>query len=242
MKLSKKLSFTASIVFLITLQSCRLTGNDASKTTPQLVIIADESSYLVDIQKDSNNRIVSLTNYLQPLLTDFRYATQQNFTKNVLYKNPGAFLRLPAARALRAAQNELKRQHLGLQLFDAYMPYSVTVEMWKIVPDDRYAANPAKGSGHNRGIAVDVTLVDLDSGKELRMPSDFDDFSEKAHHDYIPADSLVTANRKLLRTTMERHGFIALETEWWHYYLPDATKYHLMDLDFEQLRKLTKAD
>jgi zinc D-Ala-D-Ala dipeptidase len=240
MKLSKKLFVTASTVVLITLQSCGLTGNDASKTTPQLVIIADENSYLIDIQKDSNNRIVSLTNYLQPLLTDFRYATQQNFTKKALYRNPGAFLRLPAARALQAVQNELKQQHLGLKLFDAYRPYSVTVEMWKIVPDDRYAANPAKGSGHNRGIAVDLTLVDLATEKELPMPSGFDDFSERAHHDYIPGDTALATNRKLLRTMMEKHGFIALETEWWHYYLPDAAKYHLMDLDFEQLRKLEK--
>lgn len=242
MKLSNKLSFLLITVLIVTLQSCGLTGNNASKTAPQLVIVADDNAYLADIQKDSNNRMVSLTKYLQPLLTDFRYATQQNFTGKALYSNPEAFLRLPAAKALQAIQAELKAQHLGLKIFDAYRPYSVTVEMWKIVPDERYAANPAKGSGHNRGIAVDITLADLETGKELPMPSGFDDFSEKAHHDYIPADTLMMANRKLLRAIMEKHGFIALETEWWHYYLPGAAKYHLMDLDFEQLRRLSKKD
>jgi D-alanyl-D-alanine dipeptidase len=111
--------------------------------------------------------------------------------------------------------------------------------MWEIVPDERYAANPAKGSGHNRGIAVDVTLVNLLTGKELAMPTDFDDFSEKAHHDYMHLDSTIIANRKILRDVMEQHGFVALQTEWWHYSLPDPKKYQLMDLDFDQLRRLT---
>lgn len=240
MKLLNKLSLITFSVLLISWQSCGLTGNNASKTTRQLLIVSDSSTYTSEIQLDSNKRMVSLTNYLHPLTTDFRYATQQNFTKKVLYQNPEAFLRLPAAKALQAVQNELNDQNLSLKIFDGYRPYSVTVEMWKIVSDERYAANPAKGSGHNRGIAVDHTLINLTTGVQLAMPTAFDDFSEKAHHNYMQLDSSIIANRSFLRTIMEKHGFVALETEWWHYYLPNSANYELLDLDFDQLRRLTR--
>jgi zinc D-Ala-D-Ala dipeptidase len=240
MKLSINPFLPISLILIIALQSCGLTGNNASKMAPALVIVNDKDIYTSETQVDSNNQMVSLTNYLHPFIRDFRYATQQNFTKKVLYNHPEGFLRLPAAKALRAVEEELKEQNLSLKLFDAYRPYSITVEMWKIVPDERYAANPAKGSGHNRGIAVDLTLVNLQTGQELQMPTGFDDFSEKAHHNYMQLDSAVIANRHLLRTVMEKHGFAALETEWWHYSLPDPKKYSLLDFNFDQLRKLTR--
>lgn len=174
------------------------------------------------------------------MFKDFKYETEQNFTKKVLYVQAEAFLRLPAAKALQAVQNELKQQNLALKIFDAYRPYSVTVEMWKIVPDERYAANPAKGSGHNRGVAVDVTLVDLSTGKEIPMPTEFDHLSEKAHHNYMQFDSTILRNRSILRKVMESHGFVALETEWWHYYLANPTRFELLDFSFDQLRNLEK--
>ena len=240
MKLSEKQSCFTFAVFVIALQSCALTSNKASQTASGLPIIQRKSEYIAEIQSDTNKRMVALTNYLQPLPVEWKYATKDNFTKSVLYKNPAAYLRVPAAKALSAIQQELKSQGLGLKLFDAYRPYSVTQKMWEIVPDERYAANPAKGSGHNRGVAVDLTLVDLATGKELEMPTVFDDFSVKAHHNYMQLEAVVIANRKLLRTIMEKHGFIALETEWWHYYLPEPTKYTLMDLDFHQLKRFTR--
>lgn len=240
MKLFAKLSLITSAVFVFALQSCGVSGNNASVSAASPVVIKDIETYLSDVQKDSSKRMVSLTKYLQPLFNDFKYDTEQNFTKKILYRNPQAFLRLPAAKALQAVQAELKQQNLALKIFDAYRPYSVTVEMWKAVPDERYAANPAKGSGHNRGVAVDVSLVDLSTGKELPMPSAFDDFSERAHHNYVNFDSLVIANRSLLRKTMEKHGFVALETEWWHYYLANPTRFELLDLSFDQLRSLEK--
>lgn len=184
--------------------------------------------------------MVALTNYLQPLVTDWKYATADNFTNQVLYHKPEAYVRLAAAKALQAVQEELRLKNVGLKFFDAYRPYSVTKKMWEIVPDERYAANPAKGSGHNRGIAVDVTLIDLETGKELLMPTAFDDFSEKAHHDYMNVDPEAIANRRLLKGIMEKYGFIALDTEWWHYYLPEPTKYSLMDFSFEQMKRLVR--
>ncbi len=240
MKLFAKLSLITSALIVFAWQSCGVSSNNGPVLTAKPAVIEDEQTYLAGIQKDSSKRMVSLTKYLQPLFKDFIYETEQNFTKKVLYTRPQAFLRIPAAEALQAVQDELKQQNLALKIFDAYRPYSVTVEMWKAVPDERYAANPAKGSGHNRGVAVDVTLVDLTTGKEVPMPTSFDDFSEKAHHNYMQLDAAIIANRSLLRKTMEKHGFIALETEWWHYYLSNPTRFELLDLSFDQLRSLEK--
>lgn len=235
-----QLKFVTVTVLIITLQSCGLTGNNASRSGYGLNIVNDSKTYLSEIQIDTNNTLVYLTNYLQAFSVDWKYATTDNFTKQVLYTNPEAFLRLPAAKALQLINDELKQQNIGLKIFDAYRPYSVTQKMWEVVPDERYAANPAKGSGHNRGIAVDLTLVDLSTGKDLAMPTGYDDFSEKAHHNYLQLDAGIIANRNLLRSVMEKHGFKALETEWWHYYWNDGKTYSLMNFDFNQLRKLVK--
>jgi D-alanyl-D-alanine dipeptidase len=205
-----------------------------------LQVIVNGNAYTISIEGDSSKEIVPLKYYITPLITDWKYSSKTNFTKTVLYHKPQAYVRLAAARALQNVQDELKDQGLSLKFYDAYRPYSITEKMWQIVSDERYAANPAKGSGHNRGIAVDVSLVDIISGKELNMPTEFDDFSEKAHHNYMQLDSTVIGNRKLLRSVMEKHGFIALETEWWHYYLPNAERFELLDLDFKQLKKLTR--
>lgn len=239
MKLVIKRLFTPFLFSAIVLQSCGLTGNKATSAPPGPQVQTDPNIYLAEVELDSNLTLVCLTNYLQPFALDWAYATSRNFTGQVLYTNPAPYLRLPAARSLKAVQAELAAQGIGIKLFDAYRPYRVTKKMWQIVPDERYAANPAKGSGHNRGIAVDLTLVSLSDGKELEMPTGFDDFSEKAHHDYLQLSPQALANRALLRQVMEKHGFKALETEWWHYYLPDATKYPLMDFSFKELKTIT---
>ncbi len=192
------------------------------------------------IKDDSNKTLVPLKKYITPLISYWKYATVDNFTHQVLYDSPVAYVRLPAAIALKKVQEELGLKGLGLKFFDAYRPYSVTKKMWKVVPDERYAANPATGSGHNRGAAVDVTLVQISTGEELLMPTAFDDFTEKAHHNYMNLSEEIIENRKLLRTVMEKHGFVALETEWWHYSLPNAGKFELLDLSFKQIKQLIK--
>jgi zinc D-Ala-D-Ala dipeptidase len=184
---------------------------------------------------DSNLILMNVQTYIPGIRSDIRYATSDNFTRQVLYPRSAVYLRLPAAKALKAIQGELGKKGLGLLIFDGYRPYSVTEKMWEIVPDDRYAADPRSGSGHNRGVAVDLTIVDLRTGKPLAMPTDFDDFTEKAHHDYVPADSAVAAHRRLLKSMMEQHGFVPLPTEWWHYVIRDAKRYPLTDLPFDKL-------
>ncbi|MCP9750734.1 M15 family metallopeptidase [Ferruginibacter sp. HRS2-29] len=184
-------------------------------------------------------KMVNIYQFVPGIRLDLRYAGKNNFMKQILYPPTATtYLRLPAATALAKVQNELKQKGLGLKIWDAYRPYSITEKMWEPVKDDRYAANPAFGSGHNRGVAVDLTITDLLTGKEIDMGTGFDDFSDSAHHDYKKLPGNVLANRLLLRTLMEKYGFKALESEWWHYALPEAKKYELLDLSFEDLKKL----
>jgi zinc D-Ala-D-Ala dipeptidase len=169
---------------------------------------------------------------------DLRYASTKNFMGRLMYpeKTNITFLRYPAALALQKVQEDLRKQGLGLKIFDAYRPYSVTVKFWELVRDERYVANPAKGSGHNRGAAVDLTIVDIKTGNELDMGTGFDNFTDTAHHVFTGLPEQVLQNRRLLRSMMEKHGFKALETEWWHYSLPDATRFELLDIDFKKLQ------
>ena len=221
-------------------QSVGQTPNILPKNKFGLIVINTKAGYRQSILDDSTKQMVALKDFVSPLVTDFKYATTNNFTKITLYKKPIPYIRLAAAKALQNVCTALKKQGLGIKIFDAYRPYNVTKKMWEAVPDDRYAANPAKGSGHNRGIAIDLTLINLPIKKELAMPTPFDDFTEKAHHNYMLLDSVVLKNRTLLKTVMEQNGFIALETEWWHYYLPNSSKYELLDFDFRQMKKLMK--
>jgi D-alanyl-D-alanine dipeptidase len=232
------------IVYLIITLSHTITAAGQQDTIPHnqynIPVITTTRQYRNTVRNDTSKRMVAVKNYVKPLVTDWKYATTGNFTKIALYKKPAAYLRLDAAKALELVQEDLASKNLGLKFFDAYRPYSVTEKMWKVVPDDRYAANPARGSGHNRGAAMDVTLVDLATGEELPMPTAFDDFTEKAHHNYQDLDSNILRNRALLKTTMEKHGFLALDTEWWHYFLPNAKKYDLMDLSFRQMKRMAR--
>ena len=123
----------------------------------------------------------------------------------------------PTAEFLSEVQEDLKERGLELKVFDGYRPYEVTERMWEPYQDPDFVADPAEGSRHNRGCAVDATLVDSATGEELPMPTDYDDFTEKAAHDYVDLPEGVIRNRDLLREVMEGHGFAALETDWWHY-------------------------
>jgi zinc D-Ala-D-Ala dipeptidase len=167
---------------------------------------------------------------------DIRYATANNFTKMRLYEEARCFLRPATARKLSEVEEELRGSGLRLKLFDCYRPLSVQKKMWAIVPDDRYVADPAKGSRHNRGAAVDLTIVREDSS-ELPMPTGYDDFTERAHRNYqgLPPDA--RENRALLERVMTKHGFVGLPTEWWHFDDADWEQYPVLDIDFAKLRR-----
>jgi len=194
--------------------------------------------YYKQVKDDPAKQMVELKSRIPGLLYDLRYATTNNFMHRLMYPahTTVTFLRLPAVAALQQVQQELQAKGLGLKIFDAYRPYSVTVKFWELVKDERYVANPAKGSGHNRGIAVDLTIIHLRDNTELNMGTAFDNFSDTAHSDFQHLPEQVLQNRKLLRSAMEKYGFKVLETEWWHYFLPEAARFELLDIDFKKLK------
>jgi len=227
-------------IFIFLIYSCAPKPQSIKPNEYGLQVVQKTGTLRYIVAADSTHAMVLLDKKLAPFTTAFYYETTDNFTKQKLYKKPKAYVRLEAANALKKVQDTLQLLGLNIMIFDAYRPYTVTKKMWEIVPDDRYAANPANGSGHNRGVAVDLTLVNLANGSELAMPTPFDSFSDTAHHDFMQLPSDVLANRSLLKKVMEQYGFVALSTEWWHYYLPNPKRYELLDLSFKQMRKVVK--
>jgi len=174
---------------------------------------------LVDVQKT-----------IPGVVLDIRYATTNNFTGQQLYPFAGCYLRRAAAEKLAAAQAELKPLGYGLKIYDGYRPLSVQRKMWEVFPKPGYVADPKKGSRHNRGAAVDVTLIRLSDGTELPMPTPYDDFTPKAHRNYKDLPVEVIQNRELLERVLTQHGFVGLPTEWWHFDDRDWRNYPLLDI------------
>lgn len=172
-------------------------------------------SLVLNAQTDTS--IVPLTIIDSTIVADVRYATINNFTGKILYPTDRVYIRKVVGEALSKANKDFWRNYnLRIKIFDGYRPLSVQKKMWEIFPDDRYVANPASGSRHNRGAAVDITIIDS-TGSELEMGTEYDNFTEKAHYNYQDLPLKVKENRKLLRNTMMKYGFDGIETEWWHF-------------------------
>jgi len=159
---------------------------------------------------------VNLQRFEAGIALDIRYATTKNFTGKAVYPEAKCLLRRPVAAALTRAHAALRLSGFGIKVHDCYRPLSVQKIFWALVPDERYVANPAKGSRHNRGAAVDVTLVDR-SGREVEMPTGYDDFSEKAHRTYKGSTQVARRNSDRLEAVMKNEGFAPLPEEWWHF-------------------------
>lgn len=160
--------------------------------------------------------LVKLRDVVPNLLCDVRYATENNFTGRILYTSDTLYARHSVATALANAQKYAIAQGLQLKVFDAYRPLRVQRLMWSIVPDERYVADPATGSRHNRGCALDLTLCDM-QGTELTMGTDYDEFTEQSAATYTDLPEQVAQNRATLFNIMHRAGFTVLPSEWWHF-------------------------
>ncbi len=180
------------------------------------------------------NPLVDLKKFIPGLRFEIRYATPDNFVKEVLYPEARCLLRKEVAEKLKRVQEALQKKGLSLKLFDGYRPLSVQKKMWAKFPVPGYVADPAKGSNHNRGAAVDLTLTDS-QGNELPMPSAYDEFSERAHRDYLGGTEGERKNRQTLEDAMKKEGFIGITTEWWHFDDADAKKYPVLDLPFSSV-------
>lgn len=174
----------------------------------------------------------------QSIKLDIRYATANNFLGEPFYSQARAFLQMPAADALVRAGRKLRKQGFGLLIHDGYRPWRVTKAFWDATPTEKhiFVANPATGSKHNRGCAVDLSLYDLKSGLVVEFPSAYDEMSERAFPDYKGGTATQTKNREVLRKAMEAEGFTVYEHEWWHFDYKDWQRYRILDIPFEQIQ------
>ncbi|MBX2914946.1 MAG: M15 family metallopeptidase [Cyclobacteriaceae bacterium] len=193
------------------------------------------SEYKQSVKSNPDNELVNLATHIPGVVLDIRYATTNNFTGEKIYNLPRAYARKPVAEALKKIQAHLKTKGLGLKIFDGYRPYSATVKFYEVYGDTTYVASPYKGSRHNRGCALDLTLIDLKTGKELSMPTEWDSFKKEAWPGTPVADPTIRANRKLLIDTMQQYGFKVNSSEWWHFDFVGWQKFAVLDIDFEEL-------
>ena len=191
------------------------------KSISIIILLFSVGIYSQTNKKSPHPDFVNILDLSSDFILDIKYATSDNFLKQAVYDCPACYLRKSTAKALVQANEEFKKYGYQIKIFDCYRPLSVQQKMWKILPGTHYVANPAKGSKHNKGAAIDLTLVNT-QGKELDMGTPFDFFEEKAHHTYQKLPQKVLDNRTLLKNTMDKYGFRSIYSEWWHYeYRPE---------------------
>lgn len=193
------------------------------------------AEYKATMKTSPEKELVRLEKVVPQILLDIRYATTNNFTGEKIYILARAYSRLPVAEALRKAQAEFSKEGVGIKIYDAYRPYKATVKFYETYHDTTYVASPYRGSRHNRGCALDMTIVYLKTGKELEMPTPFDSFQKEAWPATPVKDPRIRKNRDLLISVMERNGFKVNASEWWHFDFVGWQKYEVMDIDFEEL-------
>ena len=201
------------------------------------IVVENELPPLKEFGDLADTTFVRLADYSHDFVYDLRYATENNFLKEKVYDCAECYVRAKTAKALLAVNKIFMEGGYKIKFFDCYRPNSVQYKMWKILPNPQYVANPVKGSIHNKGGAVDVTLVDLE-GNELDMGTEFDYFGKRAYHDYTDLPQKILDNRKLLKETLEANGFWGIRTEWWHYNLSAGSNDKVADFKWECNTKL----
>jgi D-alanyl-D-alanine dipeptidase len=242
---SAKLAHIRQKLMMMAILFANITTLPAQTTGPHaygIKAVETPAAYLAAVKADSDQAMIELHDLDPTIVYEIGYASTHNFTGQPLYPTDTkvTFMRRPAAMALMEVQKELKTKGLGLKIWDAYRPYSVTVAFWERVHDERYVADPHKGSYHNRGTAADLTIIELATGKELKMPTGWDTMNDSAHQGNMNLPKDMIDNRELLRSVMERHGFELFQTEWWHFNWPHPEHYDVLDIDFKTLSKLVR--
>lgn len=187
-------------------------------TIPNAIPEKPEKPELKSLVGLADTTFIRLVDYSDDFMYDLRYATTNNFLKAKVYDCAECYTRVRTAKALLKANAAFMKKGYKIKFYDCYRPNSVQYKMWEIVPNPQYVANPVKGSIHNKGGAVDITLVTLE-GEDVDMGTDFDFFGKKAYHDNVNLPQEILEHRKVLKETMESFGFWSIRTEWWHYNL-----------------------
>jgi zinc D-Ala-D-Ala dipeptidase len=227
------------LVALVFTMQCRMSETKNKYGYP-LSIISDFDTYFKQTETDSNKMLIEIKTRIPNIVLDIRYATENNFLKKVFYKEAKAFARLPVVKALENVQAELNKQGIGVKIYDGYRPYAITVQFYESFPDSTYVASPLTGSKHNRGCALDMTLVDLKTGNELAMPTPYDSAIKESWADAPVKDEIALKNRELMKSVMVKNGFTVEPSEWWHYNFNGWKEYPLMDIPFDFLSKIPK--
>ena len=193
------------------------------------------AQYKESLKEHPEKELVDLEKFIPGIVLDIRYATANNFTKEKIYNLSKAYARKSVAEALKKAQLQFSKSGVGIKIYDAYRPYSATVKFYEIYHDTTYVASPYRGSRHNRGCALDMTLVDLKTKQELKMPTEFDSFRKEAWPSTPMTDPEIKKNRDLIIRLMKENGFKVNGSEWWHFDFVGWGKYEVMDINFEEL-------
>jgi len=208
-----------------------------------MILLSIVSSSCMQLITDKENtklrkaELVEIVKLDPTIKLDIRYATNNNFLRRKIYKTSKVFLQKPVAKSLLKVNNKIKNDGYGLLIYDGYRPWSVTKIFWEeIAPEKRkFVADPKKGSMHNRGCAVDLTLYDLNTGTPIDMPCDYDTFSEEAYPNYSGGTDLQRKNRDYLIKVMKEEGFTVHPNEWWHYDYKDCKEYPILDIPIEKV-------
>lgn len=200
-----------------------------------LKVVNNFKVYQADMKRNPDLELIDIKAAIPSVVLDIRYATTNNFMQQVMYKQARAFARKPVVEKLKEIQALLKDVGYGLKIFDGYRPYAVTLSFYEKASDKNFVASPKNGSKHNRGCAIDLTIIDLKTGKEVPMPTPYDSFEAAAAVNYNDLPKEVIINRNFLIKTMQAHGFKVLHNEWWHFDFVGWQNFGLMDIPFEKL-------
>ena len=205
-----------------------------------VVVLATDAYSQAAEPREANKReadLVELIKLDKTIKLDIKYATADNFVGRAVYPEARAFLQRPAAEGVVRVHKLLKKEGLGIVVYDGYRPWSITKLFWEVVPEDKrkFVADPAKGSKHNRGCAIDLSIYNLKTGRAVPMPSAYDEFTERASPDYKGGSDEERANREKLRQLMEAAGFTVNPNEWWHFDLVGWEQYAIYDIAFSEV-------
>jgi len=210
-------------IFLFLLVGCKSTESSLANKKQILKNNYLKGNSIALYEGINDTSFVKLKNFSSDFVYDMKYATDDNFLKKKVYDCDECYLRMKTIKYLMDANAEFMQKGYRIKLFDCYRPLDIQKKMWEIVPNADYVADPKKGSVHNRGGAIDITLVDAE-GKELEMGTPFDFFGIKASHNYKDLPNGIIKNRAYLKEVMLKHHFKSFESEWWHYNLEESTK------------------
>lgn len=228
----------------LTISFCVLSAQVPDRKMPVskygLPVVKGAKTYQRIVESDPDNILVDLRQIIPDAKFDVRYATANNLIGRPLYPTADVFMRRPAALALREVHDNLRQLGFGLVFHDGYRPYEITVLFYEEIKDTTYVADPRKGSRHNRGMAIDLSMYDLKTGEIVEMPSAYDETTERSHHDYMGGSKKALQNRQILKDAMLDVGFEVYPYEWWHYDFKGWEKCYTYDIWHEKIKKINR--